>query len=114
MIEKIASELRLFANNHPIDIFQSFSDKGKLPDIRPYQREVPFQGLSIRITFTLSPLGLRKLYVLSMMDIGSPNRVLPENVVREIKSKFFTGESIELPDSPLHGPKVVRKFGQIQ
>ena len=80
-----------------------------------HRREFSYQDIPIRLNFTLTVLGVRKFYHLSMGDMGGMNRkrkVLPENVEHQLLKAFFQDEYMEMP-SMLHGDSV-RHFIQVK
>ena len=115
-IHEIARELKIVAVEHPMLVKDMLAvvkrgiGKGREGGPHPHhKRQFSYDGLHIQVAFTLTVLGVRRMFQLSCANMRG--EILPEAVVEVLTSSFFpNGKFCEIP-SMMHGPRV-RQFIQ--
>lgn len=107
-LTSIVSELKTLAKEYPVIL----SPDKIVPPHERHAKEFTYKGFPLRIIYTVTPAVNKNMCILSMRD--RTGMVLPDYIVKEIRDYFFGESALELPDSPLHPPKVVRKFMEIE
>lgn len=108
-LRELADALAKTAKNQPIDVMKFATAKTPQPLDNKYVRIVNVNNDYYKIQFTLSPLGSRSFWHLSIKD--QRHQPASQDAVRRIVFAFFgDGPVMEVP-SVLH-PGVVRQFTQ--